>query len=90
MVAASLLGAGCGPKAGEGDATATPADSTPAGQVRVDAAGTDPTRRADSLPTVTSSSKALHKADSIIGRDSAFGPKFTLDAQGKLTPIKKP
>ncbi|MHB1296984.1 MAG: hypothetical protein ACYC0B_00525 [Gemmatimonadaceae bacterium] len=28
--------------------------------------------------------------DSIIGRDSAFGPRFRIDSTGRITPIKKP
>lgn len=39
---------------------------------------------------VQTSSKAVQKADSIIGRDSAAGPTFEIDAKGNTTPIKKP
>jgi hypothetical protein len=75
VIVATLLGAACAPKASD--------DGAPEG-------GASPTAVDSTLPTVTSSSKALYKADSIIGRDSAFGPKFRIDGQGKLTPIKKP
>jgi hypothetical protein len=93
MLAAALLGAACAPKADDAsrapsDSTATPAiaDSLRADSVRADSARAS----GDTGPTVTTSSKALPKADSIIGRDSAFGPRFTIDAQGKQVPIKRP
>ena len=44
---------------------------------------------------VTSTSAAVVgdsvvRRDSIIGRDSAFGPRYRIDSTGKLVPIRRP
>lgn len=84
-----MLLAACAPKGNDAPAagTAAGADSVSAqDHLRADSAGT---KAADGV-TVSTSSKVVQKADSIIGRDSAFGPKFEVDASGKTTPIKRP
>lgn len=45
--------------------------------------------------SVTSTSAAVIgdsvvRRDSIIGRDSAFGPRYRVDSTGKLVPIRRP
>lgn len=45
--------------------------------------------------SVTSTSAAVTgdsvlRRDSIIGRDSAFGPRYRIDSAGKLVPIRRP
>ena len=83
--------AACAPKAEDVPSTradsATVVDSVRADSVRRDSLRADSVRvRGDTIPTV----RARSRPDSIIGRDSAFGPTFTIDAKGKVTPIKKP
>lgn len=44
-------------------------------------------------PEVRSSSMSVPDStprDSILGRDSAFGPRFRIDSAGRITPIKRP
>lgn len=69
-----------------GDSTtmATPAESLPPTTVTPAA----PTKADLAVKPPAAPSKL--KSDSIIGRDSAFGPKYTIDANGKLVPIRKP
>ena len=44
--------------------------------------------------TTTKTTSKAPRAEAYIGRDSAFGPTFTVDSTGKVTPIvpakKKP
>lgn len=80
-----------------GSTVAARIDSVGPDTVRDAAPGAAP----DTLPTVTTASKSLTREDSIrsrartrqdsiLGRDSAFGPRFTIDADGKVRPIRKP
>jgi len=44
-----------------------------------------PEVRSSSMPVPDSTPR-----DSILGRDSAFGPRFRIDSTGRITPIKRP
>lgn len=94
--------AACAPKEQEAapataDSTASPSAFTDSANAR-DSIG--PLRTADSTAGVTlrdstgSESSVKPAAGAYIGRDSAFGPTFTVDSTGKVTPIapakKKP
>lgn len=91
-LALPLVIAACGPRGGADDASA---DSTAtvetvdsvavADSTRADSASADSTRR----PVAPAPGAA--KAP-IIGRDSAFGPRYLVDSTGKLIPVptKKP
>jgi len=98
MLAAAAVAA-CGPKgqqAGQGTADSTAmstplADSTGARDSVGAAPSTAPAVRDSTAPK--SAGKAP-RAEPYIGYDSAFGPSFTVDSTGKITPIvpakKKP
>lgn len=93
--------AACAPKASDTPATAADSLATMDSALAGDTISALP---ADSGAVTTSTaSKAdtaamtMHapvtskaKADSIIGYDSAFGPKYTIDKDGKLVEIKRP
>lgn len=93
----ALVTAACGTgSSGQGgaDSTATAAP-TPA-RASVDSAGALPGMVSDS--SVARSTPAMSagpvreprkSTDSIIGYDSAFGPRFTVDSTGKIVPIVK-
>jgi hypothetical protein len=53
-----------------------------------ESAPTDSTTGAKAA-TDTTATKAATKGEGPL-RDSAFGPKYTVDEKGKVTPIKKP
>ena len=77
---------------GSGDSTAgaTMDSVSPAPTVSPDTL--PPAAPFDTLKGAPGSKKPAAKQparDSIIGRDSAFGPIGTIDASGKVTPIKK-
>ncbi|MCE9600900.1 MAG: hypothetical protein K8S21_01635 [Gemmatimonadetes bacterium] len=84
LVLAIVAVAACGPKgqqAGQGAA-----DSTSIGN-----AFTDSANARDSIgPAVPADSVAAPAGGAYIGRDSAFGPTFTVDSTGKVTPIVPP
>lgn len=96
LLAIVVAGGACAPKAE--DSSTAKADSTApasaaADSTVADSAAASAPQRSDSLPTVTTQSKVIAppaRQDSIIGRDSAFGPIGTIDSKGKLVPIKKP
>lgn len=98
--------AACAPKSGDTPSTAAdslavmdsalagdtmsahPADS---GLVADSVARADSIARADTTGTkMKATLPSKTKADSIIGRDSAFGPRYTIDKDGKLVEIKRP
>lgn len=87
-----LLPGACAPTPDDGaPADAVRADSVRTDSVRPDTSRADSSRAGrDSQVTVTTSSQALPGGDSVIGRDSAFGPRFKIDEKGKVTPIKRP
>lgn len=104
LVPAVVVLAACGPKGPQ--AGQVRADST-AAAVTDSAMSSDSSRLAPSADSVvpasttTSTTSTTSKATSTatgvpqyIGRDSAFGPTFTVDSTGKVTPIipakKKP
>lgn len=96
LLVIGLASGGCAPSAK--DASHAAADSTAAATSAAESTGADTTastrtRRSDSLLSVTTQSKVIAPhipRDSILGRDSAFGPIGTIDSKGKLVPIKKP
>lgn len=72
------------------DSVAQRADSTAA---RVDADSVAGTDAKDVSVTSTSAAvigDSVLRRDSIIGRDSAFGPRYRIDSTGKLVPIRRP
>ena len=101
LVPAVVVLAACGPKGPQ--AGQVRADST-AAAVTDSAMSSDSSRLAPSADSVvpastttSTTSKATSTATGVpqyIGRDSAFGPTFTVDSTGKVTPIipakKKP
>ncbi len=82
------LFAACSPKGGaaggSADSTATVASESTA-TVR-DSATRDSVPRTDTTGA-KSKATAPTKAGAVIGRDSAFGPKYIVDSTGKLIPI---
>ncbi len=91
----------CDAKSPRADAAATPVlDSVVAAPPVVDSIApaesstVTPAPTAPKTATTTKTSDGTTKASTIIGRDSAFGPTFTVDPTGKVTPIdptkKKP
>jgi hypothetical protein len=88
LVAASILMAACGgeksqPKT-ETKADALPQQPTPPPTPTISDAST---KAADTLKP-SKSDTLTKKAEGPL-RDSAFGPKYTVDSTGKVTPIKK-
>lgn len=97
--------AACGPKGPQ--AGESRADSTASANALADSAhardSTGPVPSTDSASslrdstatkTTTKTTSKAPRAEAYIGRDSAFGPTFTVDSTGKVTPIvpakKKP
>lgn len=70
---------------------APPAEEKPANPAPVATPASSPTDSTTGVKaaTDTTATKAATKGEGPL-RDSAFGPKYTVDEKGKVTPIKKP
>lgn len=69
---------------------APPAEEKPANPAPVATPASAPTDSTGvKAATDTTATKAATKGEGPL-RDSAFGPKYTVDEKGKVTPIKKP
>lgn len=77
---ADMTGSAGRPGASEAVTRPTPRPATGAAATDVSVSSTSAAIRGDSVP----------RRDSIIGRDSAFGPRYRIDSAGKLVPIRRP
>ncbi len=91
-VLGAVLLVACGRKqGGEGAPGSAARDSVALDSLRADSVRVDSTLRAAAKAQApTAMAPNAPRRDSIIGRDSAFGPTQTIDAKGKVTPIKRP
>lgn len=76
------------------DSAATADSGRPTGKTGAATSPLEPDTTASKVLVTTTSAAVLGdsvlKRDSIIGRDSAFGPKFRIDSTGKLVRIRRP
>jgi hypothetical protein len=81
---------GCAPKEKQPEAAAAPVITATmpdsAAKAVADSITADSVKRA----SATKATKAAAKAGEKPLRDSAFGPKFKVDSNGKVIPIKRP
>lgn len=68
---------------------APPAEEQPANPAPIATPASAPADSSTKMMADTTPTKAATKGEGPL-RDSAFGPKYTVDEKGKVTPIKKP
>jgi hypothetical protein len=88
MVACAILATACGGEKPAPQAETKAPKPAPAMSTKTDSVSMPKTDTMKPMKADTAAKTAAKKAEGPL-RDSAFGPKYTVDSNGKVVPIKK-